>query len=308
MTNTIDYQKIFYEIASEFKDTDDYGEVATYIPELSKVDPRKLGIHLTTIQQSHHSYGDSNEKFSIQSIAKVFSLTLALKIMGESPLDRIGVEPSGSAFNSLVQLEYEKGIPRNPFINAGAIVICDILVSCLNNPKVELLEFIRKSSGITTINYCSKIAASEKKMGFRNYALVNFMKDFGNIHNEVDVVLDLYFHLCSIEMTCKELAQAFLFLASSGVNPINNEVVIQPGRTKRINSIMQMCGFYDEAGEFAFKVGLPGKSGVGGGIVAIHPGHYSIAVWSPKLNRNGNSYRGMAVLEAVTTKTELSIF
>ncbi len=308
MTNATDYQNIFREIVSEFKIADDCGEVATYIPELGKVDPEKLGIHLTTVQKFHYSFGDSNDKFSIQSIAKVLSLTLALKIMGKDIWKRVGVEPSGSAFNSLVQLEYEKGIPRNPFINAGAIVICDILVTCLNNPKLELLEFIRKTSGVESIDYSSKIADSEKLTGFRNYALTYFMKDFGNIYNEVEPVLDLYFHLCSIEMSCKELAQAFLFLASGGVNPITNETVISPRRTKRINSIMQMCGFYDEAGEFAFRTGLPGKSGVGGGIVAIHPGKYSIAVWSPKLNINGNSYKGMKVLEAVTTKTMSSIF
>lgn len=308
MINDIDYEKIFLEIVSEFKDVDDCGTVATYIPELGNVDPNKLGIHLTTVQKIHSSFGDSNEKFSIQSIAKVLSLTLALKIMGKDTWNRVGVEPSGSAFNSLVQLEYEKGIPRNPFINAGAIVICDILVTCLDKPKFELLEFIRKASGLTSVDYCSKIAESERKTGYRNYALTHFMKDFGNIHNDVELVLDLYFHLCSIEMTCKELAQAFLFLATDGVNPMINETVISPRRTKRINAIMQMCGFYDEAGEFAYRTGLPGKSGVGGGIVAIHPGKYCIAVWSPKLNMNGNSYKGMKVLEAVTTKTESSIF
>lgn len=308
MINNIDYQKIFCEIVSEFKDVDDCGEVATYIPELGKVDPKKLGIHLTTVQKFHYSFGDSNEKFSIQSIAKVLSLTLALRIMGKDLWKRLGVEPSGSAFNSLVQLEYEKGIPRNPFINAGAIVICDILVTCLDKPKFELLEFIRKTSGIASIDYCSQIADSEKQTGYRNYALTYFMKDFGNIHNDVEPVLDLYFHLCSIEMTCKELSQVFLFLASGGVNPMSNETVINPSRTKRINSIMQMCGFYDESGEFAFRTGLPGKSGVGGGIVAIHPEKYCIAVWSPKLNMNGNSYKGMKVLEAITTRTKSSIF
>lgn len=308
MTDAIDYQEIFREIVSGFTDADDRGDVAAYIPELGKIDPRKLGIHLTTVEQVHYSFGDSDEKFSIQSIAKVLSLTLALKILGKDIWTRVGVEPSGSAFNSLVQLEYEKGIPRNPFINAGAIVVCDILVSCLTDPKVELLEFIRETSGIPTIDYCSTVAESEKRMGFRNIALVNFMKDFGNIHNDADLVLDLYFHLCSIEMSCKELVQAFLFLAADGINPVTKTTVINSQRSKRINSLMQMCGFYDEAGEFAFRVGLPGKSGVGGGIVAVHPGKFCIAVWSPKLNENGNSHKGMKVLEEVTTKTKFSIF
>tara|TARA_R110002167_G_scaffold29239_4_gene97856 strand:+ start:101364 stop:102290 length:927 start_codon:yes stop_codon:yes gene_type:complete len=308
MTDAIDYQEIFREIVSGFTDADDRGDVAAYIPELGKIDPRKLGIHLTTVEQIHYSFGDSDEKFSIQSIAKVLSLTLALKILGKDIWTRVGVEPSGSAFNSLVQLEYEKGIPRNPFINAGAIVVCDILVSCLTDPKVELLEFIRETSGIPTIDYCSTVAESEKRMGFRNIALVNFMKDFGNIHNDADLVLDLYFHLCSIEMSCKEIVQAFLFLAADGINPVTKTTVINSQRSKRINSLMQMCGFYDEAGEFAFRVGLPGKSGVGGGIVAVHPGKFCIAVWSPKLNENGNSHKGMKVLEEVTTKTKFSIF
>lgn len=308
MINTIDYHHIFSEIASEFKEVDDLGAIANYIPELGKVDPTKLGVHLTTVDNQHYAFGDANEPFSIQSVAKVLSLTLALKIMGGDLWNRVGVEPSGSPFNSLVQLEYEKGIPRNPFINAGAIVICDILVTCLDDPKKDLLAFIRKISGIDSINYSSKVAESEKKCGYRNYALVNLMKDFGNIHNDVDIVLDLYFYLCSIEMTCKELTNAFMFLASGGMNPIINERVISLTRTKRINSVMLTCGFYDEAGEFAFRVGLPGKSGVGGGIVAIHPGKFCIAVWSPKLNAKGNSYKGMKVLEALTTKTKCSIF
>ena len=308
MAQPVDYQQIFREIVSEFEDVEDSGEIAAYIPELGKVDPKKFGIHLTTVDKVHYSTGDSDEKFSIQSIAKVLSLTLASKIMGKALWSRVGVEPSGSAFNSLVQLEYEKGIPRNPFINAGAIVICDILVTCLSKPKLEFLEFVRNSSGISTVSYSPEVAESEKKTGYRNYALAYFMKDFGNIHNDVETVLDLYFHLCSITMSCKELTQAFLFLASGGVNPITNETIINPARTKRINSIMQMCGFYDEAGEFAFEVGLPGKSGVGGGIVAVHPGEFCVTVWSPRLNPHGNSHKGMKVLEAITTKTNFSIF
>jgi len=308
MAEPVDYQQIFREIVSEFEDVEDCGEIAAYIPELGKVDPKKFGIHLTTVDKTHYSTGDSDEKFSIQSIAKVLSLTLASKIMGKGLWGRVGVEPSGSAFNSLVQLEYEKGIPRNPFINAGAIVICDILVTCLNKPKLEFLEFVRSSSGISSVSYSPEVAESEKKTGYRNYALAYFMKDFGNIHNDVETVLDLYFHLCSITMSCKELTQAFLFLASGGVNPFTNETIINPARTKRINSIMQMCGFYDEAGEFAFEVGLPGKSGVGGGIVAVHPGEFCVTVWSPRLNPHGNSHKGMKVLEAITTKTKFSIF
>jgi glutaminase len=304
----IDYRQTFQEIVAELEKADDLGEVATYIPQLGNVDPQKFGIHLATVDNRHYSYGDANEKFSIQSIAKVLALSLAFQTVGDSIWSRVDVEPSGSAFNSLVQLEYEKGIPRNPLINAGAIVICDILISCVENPKDKLLQFIREITGILNVDYCQRIAASEKQTGFRNYALANLMKDFGNIHNDIESVLDLYFHLCSIEMTCKEMAQTFLFLACGGKSPLTDKVIVNPVQAKRINAIMLMCGFYDEAGEFAFRAGLPGKSGVGGGLVAIHPGEFSVAVWSPKLNVKGNSYKGMKVLEALTTKTQSSIF
>jgi len=304
----MNYKKLFKEIETELEKIEDLGEVATYIPELHNVDPGKFAIHLTTIDNQHYSLGNSNDKFSIQSISKVFALTMAFNLEDEKLWERVGVEPSGTPFNSLVQLEYEKGFPRNPFINAGALVICDILISRLENPKQELLKLIRDLCGNPDIGYCSRISESERLTGHRNTALVNLMKSFGNIKNVVEDVLDFYFNLCSIEMNCKELAQAFLYLASHGVNPLTKERIVTASKAKRINAIMQLCGFYDEAGEFSFKVGLPGKSGVGGGIIAIHPGKYSIAVWSPKLNAKGNSYKGMRILEFLTTRTKSSIF
>jgi len=302
------YQKIFEDVARELSKTDNPGKVASYIPELACVDAHKLGIHLMTIDHQNVSYGDSEERFSIQSISKVLSLTFALQIMGDELWKRVDVEPSGSAFNSMVQLEYEKGLPRNPLINAGAIVVCDALISRLEDPKQEILDFVRSIAGFKGIAYNTRVFESEKRTGYRNYSLANMMKGFGNLNNDVDTVLDVYFHLCSIEMTCAELARTFLFLAAGGKCPISQQQLVTATRARRINSIMQMCGFYDEAGEFAFKVGLPGKSGVGGGIVAVHPGKYSIAVWSPRLNQKGNSYEGMKVLEAITTRTESSIF
>ncbi len=304
----INYQKILSEVVTDCRQLEDIGNVASYIPELRNIDPNKFGVHLTTIDNQNFGLGDSTEKFSIQSIAKVLALTLALKLEGGNLWRRVGVEPSGTAFNSLVQLEYENGIPRNPFINAGALVICDILISHLKKPKYDFLEFTRNISENPSLNYCPRIAESEKLAGFRNAALINLMKSYGNINNDIDIVLDFYFTLCSLEMSCQELAHEFLFLALNGVNPITNQQIISSRRSKRINAIMQLCGFYDEAGEFSFKVGLPGKSGVGGGIIAIHPGNYSIAVWSPKLNIKGNSYKGMKALGSFTTKTRSSIF
>lgn len=304
----MNYPKIISEICRPIKDMDGRGNVASYIPELSTIDPDKFGAHLTTIEDQHFRFGDSNEKFSIQSIAKVFSLVLAYKLENEKLWQRVGVEPSGTSFNSLVQLEHDQGMPRNPLLNAGALVVCDVLVTLLEDPKKEFLEFVRTLSCNDHINYNPKIAESEKATGYRNSALIYLMKSFGNINNEIDIVLDFYFHLCSIEMTCGELSRTFLFLANQGKDPCRNEVITSASESKRINSIMQLCGFYDEAGEFSFNVGLPGKSGVGGGIVAVLPNQYSIAVWSPRLNEKGNSYKGMKFLEMFTTKTEYSIF
>lgn len=304
----MNYNKIFIKINKELNKLEDLGKVATYIPELGTVDPTKFGVHLSTINHKDYHFGDSDEKFSIQSIAKVLSLVFAYKQEGEKLWERVGVEPSGTSFNSLFQLEFNLGIPRNPLINSGALVISDILVSHLKNPKDDFIAFVRNVSGNPDINYCTRIAESEKLTGHRNAALINLMKSFGNIKNDIEVVLDFYFYLCSIEMTCRELSRTFLFLSAYGVNPFTNERVISISKSKRINAIMQTCGFYDEAGEFSFKVGLPGKSGVGGGIVAILPCKYSIAVWSPGLNKKGNSSRGIKFLELFTTETEISIF
>jgi len=304
----MNYKKIFTKLATELKNFEDNGKVATYIPELSGVNPIKFGIHLTTINNKHFNFGDSSEKFSIQSISKVLSLTLAYQLEDEKLWNRVGVEPSGTPFNSLIQLETNLGIPRNPFINAGAIVVCDILVSHLKNPKSDFIQFVRTVSGVTSINYCPHIVASEKSTGYRNTALINLMKSFGNIKNDIDVVMDFYFNLCSIEMTCKELSQTFIYLSTYGVSPYTDKRILSKSKSKRINAIMQLCGFYDEAGEFSFKVGLPGKSGVGGGIVAIYPNKYCIAVWSPKLNGKGNSNKGIKFLEQFTTETKASIF
>ena len=302
------FKEIIQEVYQKVKIIDDKGQLASYIPELANVDSANFGIYISTIDNLNFGLGDCYDKFSIQSMAKVLSLSLAYSIIGEKLWERVGVEPSGTAFNSLVQLEADKGIPRNPFINAGSIVISDILLSNLENPKEDFLAFVRGISNNPEIDYSHKIAASEKSVGFRNIALCNFIKSLGNIQNEPSEVLDFYFDLCSLEMNCKELSELFLFLANNGRNIFDNNSILTKSQSKRINALMQTCGFYDESGEFAFKVGLPGKSGVGGGIIAIHPNQYAIAVWSPKLNEKGNSYKGMRFLEEFTTKSELSIF
>lgn len=304
----MNYQQILDTIYEEMSYRDVRGKVASYIPELAKIDQRKFGMHIYNGKQEHFCFGDSEEKFSIQSISKVFTLSMAMRIMGESLWDRVSVEPSGDPFNSLMQLEYESGIPRNPFINAGALVICDILVDQLDDPKAELLQFVREITGDDDIEYDLTVASSEKSTGYRNVALVNYIKALGNIKCEVEPIVDFYFHQCSLAMSCKQLAQAFMIYANRGRLIENKKKILKPKSVKRINALMQTCGFYDEAGEFSFQVGLPGKSGVGGGICAIHPEQYSVAVWSPILNKKGNSELGMKALERLTTLTGLSVF
>ena len=304
----MNYEQYFEEIYRYHKALPNPGKVASYIPELSKVNPDSFGVFLTTVGGEEYSYGNWETGFSIQSIVKVFGFVLAFSYIKDNIWERMDMEPAGTSFNSLVQLEYEKGIPRNPFINAGAIVICDILIDLLDNPQEDFLKFIRRLSPDSSVYYDLEVAHSEKSVAFQNYALVNLMKSFGNIHNDIDKVMDLYFMMCSVKMNCKQLSSSFLFLANNGVVPFSQERILDPSSTKRVNALMQTCGFYDEAGEFAFRVGLPGKSGVGGGIAAVFPGVYSIAVWSPKLNDKGNSYLGMRFLEEFTSKTKLSIF
>ncbi|HMR88159.1 MAG TPA: glutaminase [Saprospiraceae bacterium] len=301
-------QQILEDILNDIKNEPNTGSIATYIPELAKIDPNKFGLHLKFLNGSAYFVGDSMETFSIQSISKVFATALLFSKIDDKMWDRVGKEPSGNPFNSLVQLEYEKGIPRNPLINSGAIVVADMLVDILQDPKGDFLNFIRYLSSDHTIDYNMSVFESEKNTGFRNVALANFIKSFGNIHNDVNEVLDFYFLMCSVAMSCQQLAESFLLFANHGVHPVTNEAIMTVSQTKRMNALMQTCGFYDEAGDFTFKVGLPGKSGVGGGIVAILPKKYSVAVWSPKLNEKGNSEAGMKALELLTTKTGYSIF
>ncbi len=304
----MDYQQILDQIHHELSTKQSTGKIASYIPELAKLNPKKLGMHLYCINSGHYAFGDHEERFSIQSISKVFALTLAMSLSDENLFRRVDVEPSGDPFNSLVQLEYEQGIPRNPFINAGALVIADVLISLLDNPKQNFLDFIRNITNQPNIDINPDVYASEMKYSHRNAALLNLMKSFGNITNDIEKVLDFYVFQCAVEMSCKELAIAFMIYANQGKKLNDNTEILAPQKVKRINAIMQTCGFYDEAGEFSFRVGLPGKSGVGGGIVAVHPGQYAVTVWSPLLNPKGNSELGMHALERLTTLTGLSIF
>ena len=284
------------------------GKQADYIPELAKVNPDQFGMCIHTIYGEVGAVEQADTRFSIQSISKVFTLAACLSLKGDDLWTKVGKEPSGTAFNSLVQLEVEHGIPRNPFINAGAIVMADILMSHLEHPEEDFLNFVRAIAANDTINYNESVARSEREKGYLNAAIVNLLKYHGTIENDIEDVLHFYFMMCSIEMSCRELSQAFLVFANHRRTFDYAGFTLTPSQFKRINAIMQTCGFYDEAGEFAYLVGLPGKSGVGGGIVAIYPLQYSVAVWSPRLNSKGNSVMGIKALELLTTKTQKSIF
>ncbi|RAV28808.1 glutaminase [Sinomicrobium soli] len=303
----MEYQGILDHIYNTLKDVPERGEVASYIPELHKVDPARFGLHLLTLDGKEYGSGDFDIPFSIQSISKVLSLSKALDFTGPDLWKRVDVEPSGNPFNFLALLELERGIPRNPFINAGALVICDVLLSGFSDPKEDFLNYVRELADDDSIRYDETVVRSEKETGFRNAAAANLLKSFGNMENEVEDVLDFYFHQCSLYMSCRQLARTFYLFANGGKN-MKGKSFISASQAKRINAIMLTCGFYDEAGEFAFEVGLPGKSGVGGGIVAVHPGNYCMATWSPGLNERGNSLLGMRALEMFTTRTGLSIF
>lgn len=306
----IDIDHLVHKIAADMAEETDRGKVADYIPGLACVDPNQFGIAIIMADGSTHVAGDGETLFSIQSISKVFALTIALGKIGDALWQRVGREPSGSAFNSIVQLEQEHGIPRNPFINAGAIVVSDVVLSG-HRPREaigEILRFMRQLAHDDSIFIDNDVAQGEHDTGFRNTALVNYMRAFGNIHNPVDEVLGVYFHQCALAMNCRQLAAAGRFLMMHGRDPVTGHSIVPPMRAKRINALMMMCGHYDGSGEFAFRVGMPGKSGVGGGILTIVPGVASIAVWSPGLNDRGNSKIGSLALERLAAATGWSVF
>jgi glutaminase len=305
-----DLARVVSDIVEEMLTRPDRGQVASYIPQLARVDPDAFGLVVVDAEGNVAAGGDADMPFSIQSISKVFTLTLALGKAGDQLWRRVGREPSGSAFNSIVQLEHEHGIPRNPFINAGAIAVTDLILSG-HQPREalgEILRFMQFLADDPSVMIDEAVAASEKATGFRNIALANYMKSFGIIENPVDYTLGVYFHHCAIAMTCRQLAMAARFLAHNGRNPAAGTQVIPPERARRINAIMLTCGHYDGSGEFAYRVGLPGKSGVGGGILAVAPGKASIAVWSPGLDASGNSHLGRIALEELTKRLGWSIF
>lgn len=310
MRRAIDLAALIDRIAADAAVVAERGRVADYIPGLSRIDPARFGIAVVLADGTVHAAGDADETFSIQSVSKVFALTLALGKVGDALWRRVGREPSGSAFNSIVQLEAERGIPRNPFINAGAIVVADILLAG-HRPReaiAQIVTFVRTLAGDASIVVDEGVARGEAETGFRNVALANYIRAFGNLDGPVEQVLGVYFHQCALAMSCRQLALAGRFLMHDGRNPDTGSTIVAAARARRINALMMLCGHYDGSGEFAFRVGMPGKSGVGGGILAIVPGVAAIAVWSPGLNDRGTSLLGARALERLAAATGWSVF
>jgi len=310
MPDKEDLDAIVAQVAAEMRPHLGEGKVADYIPALARVDPRQFGIAVVTSDGAVASAGDAETRFSVQSVSKVFTLTLAINRLDEALWTRVGREPSGSRFNSIVQLEQEKGVPRNPFINAGALVVTDAVLAGGRPSEAiaDIAGFMRRLALDDAVSIDAEVAASEQDTGFLNASLANFLRAFNNLHSPVEEVLEVYFNQCALSMNCRQLARAGLFLAHGGLDPLNRIQVTSPERTRRINAIMMTCGHYDASGEFAYRVGLPGKSGVGGGILAIAPRRAAIAVWSPGLCEAGNSLVGALALKRFVQLTGWSVF
>ncbi|WP_030207945.1 glutaminase [Streptomyces bikiniensis] len=307
MTTTTSFQPVLDRIAEEIAGLAERGTPADYIPALAAGDPADFGMAVAELDGTVHGVGDWRRSFSTQSVTKVFTLALALAGEGDTLWTHVGREPSGDPFNSLVQLEYENGIPRNPFINAGALVVTDRLHRLTGDASGSLLAFLRAESGNPDLAFDPDVAASEAAHGDRNAALAHFMASYGNITGPVPDLLREYFRQCSLEASCADLALATGFLARHGLRSDGTRLLTR-SQAKQVNAVMLTCGTYDAAGDFAYRVGLPGKSGVGGAVVAVVPGRCTLCVWSPGLDSRGNSVAGVAALDRFTTITGLSVF
>ncbi len=303
-----DYDAILAQVATEVYPLLGKGRAADYITPLATVPLDQFGMAVVTLDGAVHAVGQAARPFSIQSISKLFTLAMAFSLLGDDIWHRVGREPSGNPFNSLVQLEMERGVPRNPFINAGALVITDILTSRFVQPELALLQAVRIFANCATLDFDVTVAREEIRSAHRNLAMAHFIKSFGNFVNPVEAVVRSYCYQCSIEMSCIDLARSVLFLANHGALPWNGASILSASSAKRVNALMLTCGTYDAAGDFAFRVGLPAKSGVGGGIVAVVPGECAVCVWSPGLDHSGNSLAGVMALERFTDLTFQSIF
>jgi glutaminase len=306
----IDYQALVDAVLDDASNYRGHGDVAAYLPALAQVNPNKLGIALAAGDGNVYVAGDADEPFSMQSISTIFTLSLTFSHVGGALWNHVGREPAGAPFNALVQLEEEKGKPRNPLINSGAIVVCDQLIGrdTADEAVDEILDFLRERSGDESIDIDQNVVMSESTAGSLNRSLAHFLAAWGNLTNPVEDVLSVWFRQCAIRMSCRQLARAGLYLAFDGMDPITKAEVCLPSRSRRINALMLTSGHYDNSGDFAFRIGLPGKSGSGGGILATIPGIGAVAVWSPGLNAARTSLAGAVALEKLVERTGWSVF
>ncbi|TNE60983.1 MAG: glutaminase [Alphaproteobacteria bacterium] len=304
----MDYQGVLDYIAEAVRPQFGKGRVADYIPALADVDARKFGMAVRLVDGTLYTVGDGLERFSVQSISKLFVLELAMQHFGDMVWTRVGKEPSGDRFNSMMRLEHERGIPRNPFINPGALATLDLVMGLKGDTRHRLRNYLRFLAVDETVDSNATVARSELDHAHTNRALAHLMKAYGNIDNDVEDLMETYCFQCAMEMNCAELATAALPLAGGGYSSLHDTAVISKNQARRINSVMLTCGMYDSVGSFAYRVGLPAKSGVGGGILAVAPGRMTICVWSPELDAFGNSYVGTAALELFTSMTGVSVF
>lgn len=304
----VNYERILKRVAASIEPEIGKGEVARYLPPLATVDPNQFGIALHTTCGQLFTVGAAHRRFSIQGISKLFSLALAINLLGDEIWTRLDREPSGAAFNSLMQLEVDQGKPRNPFTDAGALVVVDILASHFAQPENAIMQFIRRLAGDESVDIDRRLARAEQDACHRNIAMAHCMKSFGNLCNSVDEVIRSYSHQCSTMMSCAQLATAGAFLANAGACAATGTHIITVRQAKRIKVLMSMCGTYDAAGDFAYRVGLPAKSGMGGGIMAVVPGRATVCVWSPRLDATGNSHAGCMALERLADLTGWSVY
>jgi len=298
------------EIISESKIYIDEGKVATYIPELGKMDKNILGISITDFQGNIYNAGSTNIKFTLQSISKPIVLLLALLENGEEVFNKVGMEPTGDPFNSMIRLEtFDTGKPLNPMINAGAITVASMIKGTNLMEKVhKVLSLVRLLSNNDNIRINDKVFQSELRTGNRNRAIAYFLKDNGIIEGNVDDALALYFKQCSIEVTTQDLANIAMVLANDGVDFKTNRRLIPSHYANLVKSLMLTCGLYDHSGEFASTVGFPAKSGVSGGILGVAPRKLGIGVIGPALDTKGNSIAGIKILEKLSDVLDLNIF
>ncbi|WP_396334465.1 glutaminase A [Alkalihalobacillus sp. MEB130] len=287
------------------------GQVANYIPALSKANPDDVGVAIFDGNDTCFSEGNHRHLFTLQSISKVLTLALALMDHGEDVVfSKVGMEPTGDPFNSIAKLEsHVPSKPLNPMINAGALAVSSLIKGDTNEEKLErLLHFVRELSGNKQINFNQEVATSEFKTADLNRSLAYFMKQHGVISGDVDVLLDFYTKQCAIEVNCEDLAKIGYALAHHGEHPDKNYSIIPYEIARLVKTFMVTCGMYNASGEFAIRVGIPAKSGVSGGIVGAVPGGVGIGLYGPALDDKGNSIAGMKLLELLSAKYHLSIF